>query len=145
MPARTAEEARHLALGLLARREHSERELRTKLRARGFEAACVEAALEALRALGAQSDARFAEERTRALTARGYGSRHVPRDLRARGVAEDAARRCMAQAAAGDAERAAQALERRGRHDRERNRRFLAARGYPHEAIAQALARSPEP
>ena len=52
---------RHIAMDLLARREHSRRELISKLKVRGFEGEEVEAYLDRLAEKGLQSDHKFAE------------------------------------------------------------------------------------
>jgi len=64
-----AESAYEQAVRLLARREHSRRELARKLAERDFPEAEREAALDRLEREGLQSDERFAEERERAAAA----------------------------------------------------------------------------
>ena len=125
------------AVSLLARREHSSRELRDKLRARSFSAEAVEAALAALRRQDLQSDHRFAEACTRSLMDRGYGSLRVAGELRARGVAGDIAREFEVSAREGDLRRAREALGRKTR-TRAQMLRFLGQRGYPGEVARRA-------
>ena len=60
------------AAEILARREHSERELRTKLRRKGFDRTACDLAVERLSARGYQSDERFADAWIRA-SMRGKG------------------------------------------------------------------------
>lgn len=124
------------AVSLLARREHSSRELRDKLRARSFSAEAVEAALAALRQQDLQSDHRFAEACTRSLMDRGYGSLRVAGELRERGVSDDMAQEFEASAREGEPERAREALGRKAR-TREQMLRFLSQRGYPGEIARQ--------
>ena len=86
------------ALGLLARREHSRRELRDKLVARGVEAAAAETAIQQLGQAGWQSDLRYAESLFRQRRSTGYGPRYIAAELQARGVASAV----IAQAMGGD-------------------------------------------
>jgi len=69
------------ALALLTRREHSQHELASKLRARGCCADEVAALLERLVEDGWQSDARFAESLIRHRAASGYGPRWIRAEL----------------------------------------------------------------
>lgn len=66
--------------------------LTRKIRERGWEegaaAADVEALIEDFSRLGYVDDAAFAASRARSLTARGFGSRRVNEDLRAKGITE---------------------------------------------------------
>ena len=125
------------AVSLLARREHSSRELRDKLRARSFSAEAVEAALATLRKQDLQSDRRFAEACTRSLMDRGYGSLRVAGELRQRGVSGDIAQEFESSAREGDLKRACEALGRKAR-TREQMLRFLSQRGYPGEVARRA-------
>ena len=126
------------AVSLLARREHSSRELREKLRARSFSAEAVESALATLREQDLQSDYRFAEACTRSLMNRGYGSLRVAGELRERGVSEDMAQEFGSLARKGELERASEAL-RRKTGTRQQQLRFLNQRGYPGEIARRAV------
>ena len=134
-------DAVHLAVRLLARREHSCQELRSKLQARGIEPTEVEQALAEVQAQGMQSDERFAQACTESLLRRGYGSLRVRNELQARGVAEDLAARFVETAGIEDAARAMESLERKSWQSltREGALRFLSSRGYPAEAARQAV------
>jgi regulatory protein len=72
----------------LARREHGQAELLRKLRAKGFDAACAGAAVEALAQAGLQSNARFGESLIRARAAKGYGPLRIRLELRQQGLEE---------------------------------------------------------
>lgn len=76
------------AVALLARREHSALELRTKLIAKGFDATEVEAAIERLAAQGLQSDQRFVEALVRSRTQAGQGPARLRMELARHGLAE---------------------------------------------------------
>jgi len=80
---------RHAAMNLLAHREHSRYELRTKLRRRFADAALVEEQLSRLAAEGLQADTRFAESYARQRSERGYGPVRVRAELRERGVSTE--------------------------------------------------------
>jgi len=80
---------RHAALDLLALREHSRRELARKLDSRGYAAAAIEAALDALAGEGLQSEVRFAEQFVHTRMRRGSGPQKIRAELRERGVADD--------------------------------------------------------
>ncbi len=126
------------AVSLLARREHSSRELRDKLRARSFSAEAVESALATLREQDLQSDHRFAHACTRSLMDRGYGSLRVAGELRERGVSGEIAGEFESVARAGEFERACEAL-RRKTGTRQQQLRFLAQRGYPGAVARRAV------
>lgn len=81
-------DVRRRAMDLLARREHSRRELETKLSARGLPRALIEEALDALAEEGLQSDARFAESFVHHRVGRGQGPLRIRQELASRGVAE---------------------------------------------------------
>jgi regulatory protein len=76
------------ALGLLARREHSARELKSKLALRGFEDGENAAALERLQAKDFQNDTRFGEMLVRTRIEGGYGPRWIIAELRTHGIDE---------------------------------------------------------
>ncbi|MBS0569855.1 MAG: regulatory protein RecX [Proteobacteria bacterium] len=75
------------ALGLLVRREHSARELQSKLARKGLDAGESARALADLRAQDYQSDARFGEMLVRTRIAGGYGPRRILAELRQHGIA----------------------------------------------------------
>ncbi|MEO8459678.1 MAG: regulatory protein RecX [Dokdonella sp.] len=75
-------------LELLARREHSARELATKLLKGGHDRAESAAAIDQLRANNQQSDTRFAELLARSRAARGYGPRRIVAELKSHGVGD---------------------------------------------------------
>lgn len=134
------------ALRLLARREHSLRELRTKLRLRGHQDSAIEAVLKELAARGLVSDERFAEAFLRSRLERGQGPLKIRAQLRERGVAPG-----LIDAALGETEidwdrRAAAARSRRfgksppaDRNEMARQARFLRGRGYSEGQVARAV------
>src|SRR5690606_29029937 len=74
--------------GLLARREHSRRELKAKLARDGYERDEVAAAITSLNDNAYQSDSRFAELLARSRAANGYGPRRISAELRSHGVTD---------------------------------------------------------
>lgn len=82
----TQAEAREAALRLLARREHSAMELKTKLVGKGWPEDHVDRVIPALAEAGLQSDTRFAESFARQRAGRFYGPRRIVAELAQRGI-----------------------------------------------------------
>jgi regulatory protein len=82
-------EAYDVAVGLLAKREHSVQQLQRKLAQRGFDEQAIARALEDCQRLNLQSDTRFAEATCRSRIARGYGPVMIQQLLQHDGVAAD--------------------------------------------------------
>ena len=81
-----ASRARESAFRMLARREHSRVELRSKLSARGFAEELIETLLESLQDERAQSDQRFAESLLSSRLRAGYGPLRIRMELKEKGV-----------------------------------------------------------
>ena len=79
---------RRAAMDCLARREHSQHELKTKLTRKfpDLSPAVVLAVLSRLTAEGLQSDERYTESRIRYRLERGFGYHHIRNDLISKGV-----------------------------------------------------------
>jgi regulatory protein len=88
---------RSAAMDLLARREHSVRELRSKLLRRFPDAAGVEEQLSRLSSERLQSDVRFAASYARQRISRGYGPLRLREELRERGVSDADAATAIAE------------------------------------------------
>ena len=73
-------------MGYLARREHSQEELRLKLVHKGFPETLVNAVIADFSERGLQSNARFAEVFTRSRLVRGLGAQRIRHELRQRGI-----------------------------------------------------------
>lgn len=86
------------ALGMLARREYSRRELRTRLQHAGCDEAESELALGTLQAQHYQDDGRFGEMIVRTRVAQGYGPVRIRAELRSHGLADAAIRDLIDQA-----------------------------------------------
>ena len=78
-----------VAVDLLARCEHSVRQLNYKLAKRGFDEQTIASALETCKRLNLQSDTRFAEGTCRSRIARGYGPVMIKQLLQHEGVSSD--------------------------------------------------------
>jgi regulatory protein len=74
------------ALRLLARREHSRRELHTKLQLRDYEKQHIEQALDRLCEQNYLSDRRFAAAYVDERVAKGFGALRIDAELRERGI-----------------------------------------------------------
>ena len=83
------------ALGLLARREHSRKELNRKLTSRGLDAGEVQAAVDRLAGEGWQDDARFAESLVRSRAISGYGPLRIRAELSTHGLDGEAIAQAM--------------------------------------------------
>jgi len=76
-------------MGLLARREYSQFELRARLKARGYTDDLINNVLSELSKENLQSDTRFTESYLRMRVNRGFGPRRIQAELRERGIAEE--------------------------------------------------------
>jgi regulatory protein len=147
--------ARDRALGLLAVRWRSRRELERRLRGAGFDDVEVAEALADLDRAGLVDDERFARELTRARAGRLDGNRSVRSALAKAGVAPELAEASLAEAG-DESERAFELARRRaarlGHLEPEAARRrlygVLVRRGYSPglatEACRDALGRDEE-
>lgn len=136
-PAKPRRSAYDKALGLLARREHSRRELQTKLRQGGYAGEETRAAVDRLGEQHYQDDDRFAEVLVRSRMAQGYGPLRLRMELKSHGL-PDARIRALLDAAEVDwnAVAATQLRRRYGDHgvadpaERARRAQFLLRRGF---------------
>jgi regulatory protein len=79
-------EIKEICLRLLARREHSQKELLNKLLIKGFDKDKILAVIEELALQGWQSDLRYAESYARHRIQKGYGPIYVIYELRQNGI-----------------------------------------------------------
>jgi len=136
-PAKPKRSAYDKALGLLARREHSRKELKTKLRQGGYEGDETVDAIDRLGEQHYQDDDRFAEVLLRSRISQGYGPMRLRVELKIHGLADARIRELMDETEVDwDASAAAQLRRRYGgagtSDPAERNRRaqFLLRRGF---------------
>ncbi|MDZ7854413.1 MAG: regulatory protein RecX [Halomonas sp.] len=140
---------RDAAIRLLARREHSRRELAERLAAQGHPSDGITECLDALAEQGLQSDTRFAESFLRSRLLRGQGPLKIRVELERRGLDREEIHYAFDEAErAGEGDwfaLACEALSRRftgpGDTPRERARRerFLAQRGFDFDQVRHAL------
>jgi regulatory protein len=126
------------ALGLLARREHSRRELRQKLGRNGYASQEAAEALDRLGEQHYQDDDRFAEVLIRSRAAQGYGPMRLRAELKSHGLSDGRIRSLLDAAQIDWVDSAAGQLRRRygsaGTSDpaeRARRAQFLLRRGFP--------------
>ena len=134
------------AVRLLARREHSRKELARKLHARGVPPDLADEVLQSLQSRRLQSDERYAESLVNSRVARGQGPVRIRRDLAQQGI-PDAEIDAALEAAGVDWY--ALARETRVRRfgeeapaewkERARQTRFLEYRGFNGDQIREAL------
>ncbi len=136
------------ALTLLVRREHSARELKSKLERRGFDASESAASVERLQSKDFQNDARFGEMLVRSRIAGGYGPRWIAAELKTHGISEASARELIEAAEPDWPELVRQQLRRRyggkpAANLAERSKRaiFLLRRGFD-AATVQSITRA---
>jgi regulatory protein len=136
-PAKPKRTAYDRALGLLARREHSRKELKTKLRQGGYEGEETAAAIDRLGEQHYQDDDRFAEVLLRSRIAQGYGPMRLRMELKTHGLSDARIRELLDAAEADwDASAATQLRRRYGgagttdRAERTRRAQFLLRRGF---------------
>ncbi len=143
-PPLEAPQARDAALRLLGRREHSARELKAKLRARGLEGEEAEQIVGDLVDQGWQSDTRYAELLVRSRIGQGYGRMRIEAEMRVAGIGDNEIREAI-EAAEVDWDALAHSVwsrrfdEPRNRGERQKQYRFMAARGFTGGQIARIL------
>ena len=138
--------ARDAALRLLARREHSLRELRTKLSSRGYEEAEIGRTLDQLARRDLVSDERFTEAFLRSRLERGQGPLKIRAQLRQRGVAAGLIDAALGEAGVDWNRRAAAVRSGRfgeappaDRNEMARQARFLRGRGFSEAQVVRAV------
>lgn len=135
-------ELRARALRLLARREHSRKELENKLAPHAGSSAELKSLISGLKQKNQLSEERFAEGRARRL-ARKYGAARIRQDLKAKGVPEELVARFSSSE--DELQKAKAILERKyrapaaTREERAKRMRFLQGRGFSFEIIRQLL------
>jgi len=134
------------ALRLLARREHSELELRNKLAARSVPDEIITAVQDELRDEGLLSNRRFVEAYVRGRFERGYGPARIQAELYERGIDSELMAQPLEALSQSWVDSAVRQRHKRFGHDlpkdyRERSRqmRFLQHRGFTGEQIRAAF------
>jgi regulatory protein len=134
------------AVRLLARREHSRAELRSKLVHKGHEPDAVDAALDRLAQERYQSDSRFVETFVRHRVQQGYGPVRIAGELRERGIEDRDAQAGLEQAEADWPELARDVLHKRfgdgppgDAREWAKRARYLQYRGFPAELVRRIM------
>jgi len=140
---------RQQALDLLARREHSRKELERKLARRAYPATTIATTLDQLEQSGALAARRFAENFIRSRVAKGQGPVRIRVELTERGIAATEYLELLDAAGIDWTELAAAVRGKRfgsGRpaniKERARQIRFLQYRGFEMDQINAALDRA---
>lgn len=139
------EAAKLKAMRLLGRREHSARELSSKLRQGGVEAELTTEVVESMTENGWQSDPRFAASRIQNRIAQGFGPIRISAELRVAGLPDALIREAMEAAECDWTTLCIETYQRKYRQppaDRaEKQKRYnhLAARGFAGEHIRAAF------
>ena len=134
------------ALDLLARREHSRRELERKLGTRGFPDEMIASTLDALEQSGELAAARFTESFIRARAAKGQGPARIRAELAERGIDREQAAELLRAAGIDWTAVASSVRDKRfgarrptDFKERARQARFLEYRGFDRDQIGSAL------
>ena len=132
-----AKEIQEICLRLLARREHSQQELLTKLALRGFDRDDVQPVIDDLAEQGWQDDLRYAESYARFRIRKGYGPIRVSYELKQNGIAAFDLESIVQEEAGGWMALLEQVYSRKYLHDTALDRnewakrsRFLLRRGF---------------
>lgn len=140
------------AVRLLARREHSTRDLRRKLEGRGHERETVERVVNKLSDKKLLSDERFASSFVAHHSRRGQGPVRIRAELRQQGASDEIIDVALARAEVDWVEIAAQARVRKfgasppgSLPERAKQARFLQYRGFSADQIRAALSGSAAP
>lgn len=140
---------RNIAIGLLARREHSTLELRRKLEQRGYSREAIDPLLEWLIAQDLLSESRFAEHYMQARINRGFGPLRIRQELLERGLESELIESILQQADVDWLERSEQVrIKKFGQQmpsdwdERVRQTRFLQYRGFDQQQIRVLLDRN---
>lgn len=136
------------ALGLLVRRDHSVRELKTKLAQRGHTGVEAADAVAKLTEQTYQSDERFAGSMARKRAGQGYGPRRIQAELKSHAMADPTIRDAIETVDTDWLKLAAEQLRRRyggkppaGGEERAKRAQFLLRRGFD-TATVRAVTRA---
>lgn len=135
------------ALSLLSHREHSKKELTTKLKTRGHEDEEIEAIIERLEEINYLNDERFAEIFVRSRISKPLGASRIQQELIQKGINSELAKNAISEANADWFELAKQLKERRFGEEvstdfkeKAKQSRYLQYRGFDFEQIKYAIS-----
>lgn len=133
-------------MDLLARREHSRRELQQKLSRRGFDEGLVDEVIEELAGKNLQSDERFTAAYVHERSGKGFGPLAIRQVLRQRGIDDPTIEQHLDRndpqwtfLAGKVSQRRFGVIESGDRQTYAKAVRFLQQRGFPDEQIRRAL------
>ena len=142
----TAQSLTARAVNLLARREHSQVELRKKLCRAEFEIDEIDVVIQKLAQIDLQCDLRFAENYLHYRSQRGFGSQKIKFELNERGVDKQTINAVFEQEDIDWFFLAVMARNKRfgqkapdDLKDRAKQQRFLQYRGFTHEQINESF------
>ena len=142
----TAQSLTARAVNLLARREHSQVELRKKLCKAKFEIDEIDVVIQKLAQIDLQSDLRFAENYLHYRSQRGFGSQKIKFELNERGVDKQTINAVFEEEDIDWFFLAVMARNKRfgqkapdDLKDRAKQQRFLQYRGFTHEQINESF------
>ncbi len=140
---------KNTCLRLLMRREYSQKELLTRLSAKGFEKNDILPVITELAAQGWQSDTRYAESYTRHRLKKGYGAVAITHELKQNGVTDFDIDRVLVDIADDWLSLIEQVYQKKyGAHkplsltERAKCTRFLLQRGFDNSLIQQLFGRA---
>ncbi|SHG04366.1 regulatory protein RecX [Marinomonas polaris] len=135
------------ALSLLSHREHSKKELATKLKTRGHEEEEISATIERLEEMNYLNDERFAEIFVRSRLSKPLGASRIQQELIQKGINSELAKTALSEANADWFELAKQLKERRFGEEistdfkeKAKQSRYLQYRGFDFEQIKYAVS-----
>ena len=136
---------RNVAMDFLAQREHTQQELRSKLKRKGGSDTEIEHTLAELAAEGLQSDSRYAEQYVLSRSQKGYGSMRIAAELQQKGLTDEDVFAAVKQAGI-DWHELINAVYRKkfkspwqNYPDKMKRARFLAGRGFESDLINKVL------
>jgi len=139
-------DVRMAAMNLLARREHSQRELRQKLGRRFDDVALVEHEIQRLAEQNLQSDQRFAESFVRQRAGRGCGLVRVRQEMRQKGLSDSEIELAVDAAEIDWSELAVEVYEKKFAHsapvdlkEKAKRIRFMQYRGFDRDDFQYLL------
>ena len=145
------QKAKASALGLLARREHSAKELADKLKHKGYAEAAIEEVIRFCQSVQLQSDLRYTSSRIRSRVAQGYGPERIRYELRQQDISVEQIQAAMVDESIDWIQCARRVLQKKypriegeeGRtspRDLQKQKQFLHYRGFSSAIIAEVYA-----
>lgn len=145
-----AQSAKSIAVGLLARRDHSRQEIRQKLLVKQFDQLDIDKALDECEASGYLDDTRYARLLLRSHIAKGHGKSRVQQALIQKGVSKEITSCVLEQSDCDWFELAREKAIKKYRSspienpkEKAKRIRFLLGQGFSYDEVAYALDYDP--